>query len=618
VYLKSFSIRGFRSLMDVSSIPVSKPTILAGHNDGGKSAVLAALAFLLRDYTLEEDDRTYLLPPDGHAPVAELSRCGTTEVEGLFELDDWEQQAFSLPAEVRIRRCADEDQPARLECWTPVPHDERLRNLSGYKLAQLKELAKELGVSASSQRKADIEESLRSYARENSGPAGWVEAPAQMENRLPQLLAFGGKLSQVNESVKSALMGRYRDYENDENLVGQIKVIEDEIKERIRRDAKMLCDHIRSRCPDLTDVFVEPDISFSQGFRGASLRIARASGEHVSLERSGLGSARRISLAIWEWTSDFLSADNAVAPEACQAEPAEPEPTRVQTIIAYDEPDTHLDYDHQRKIMQLIREQAAVPHVSVIVATHSMNLIDGVDISDVVNLKLQGRRTTMERLGADDHDSVDRHLQQLAMALGLRNSVLLNERCFLAVEGASEQRAIPLLFRLSQGMTLQSAGIALWCCDNNEGALHLARYLYKHGRSVMLMIDADSRSGSKSLFRHDRLVQTFGGDVHRLVTFLGEEDGMNEFEELFGDDVWATVANTVWPKETPWLDTDFGALRGSGKFSKLVHELVQTQSLHGPSGKPEMMYQLASALKDPGQVPVQLQEAFAELRQLAG
>ncbi|MFJ1804197.1 hypothetical protein [Streptomyces sp. NPDC088180] len=39
-------------------------------------------------------------------------------------------------------------------------------------------------------------------------------------------------------------------------------------------------------------------------------------------------------------------------------------------IIAYDEPDTHLDYDHQRRIMQIIKVSAAAAQSTVIVATH--------------------------------------------------------------------------------------------------------------------------------------------------------------------------------------------------------------------------------------------------------
>lgn len=57
VHLNSLSACGFRSLAHVEGIPISDPTILAGHNDGGKSAVLTALAFLLDHHTLTEEDR---------------------------------------------------------------------------------------------------------------------------------------------------------------------------------------------------------------------------------------------------------------------------------------------------------------------------------------------------------------------------------------------------------------------------------------------------------------------------------------------------------------------------------------------------------------------------------
>lgn len=35
VHLNSFSVSGFRSLTELADIPLRKPTILAGHNDGG-------------------------------------------------------------------------------------------------------------------------------------------------------------------------------------------------------------------------------------------------------------------------------------------------------------------------------------------------------------------------------------------------------------------------------------------------------------------------------------------------------------------------------------------------------------------------------------------------------
>ena len=71
--------------------------------------------------------------------------------------------------------------------------------------------------------------------------------------------------------------------------------------------------------------------------------------------------------------------------------------------------------------------------------------VDGVDISDVVHLKLVEERTVLERLQDNEHNIIDGYLGTLSASLGLRNSVLLHERCFLAVEGETEQQAFPVL-----------------------------------------------------------------------------------------------------------------------------------------------------------------------------
>jgi energy-coupling factor transporter ATP-binding protein EcfA2 len=614
--LNSFSVSGFRSLTEVAGVPVSKPTILAGHNDGGKSALLDALAFLLGVRSLSEDDRTYLTTGTGGEPGSPV-RCESTSVSGTFTLDPYEQEQFDLPEQVQLRRWAGQDLVPRLEIWGPVAD----------LVPALKDMVKEFALSPDSLRRGDLEQVLRVYGREHAGSEDWMPAPSGLDKRMPRFLPFDGKAARPDDAVKTALVGRFQSHMADPELKGKLSAIEDEVKDRLRIDAKSLCDHIQTRCPDLAEVFVDPDISFQQGFRAAPLRIARIAGEAVGLDRSGLGSNRRVSLAIWEWTSELLAEEEGTAPSADPVDGEAPEPPPVQTIVVYDEPDTHLDYTHQRKIMQLIRDQSAIPNVSVLVATHSMNLIDGVDISDVVHLKLDNHRTVVERLGAGLlGEDIDAHLGKIAAAVGLRNSVLLHERCFLAVEGETEQRAFPLLFRLCQGLSLQAAGIALWACFNNEGALHLARYLVQHGRTIMLVVDADSRNVSKGIFKTPKLNQFFGPHTHRYVKFLGEPDQdapeqekYNELEEIFDDAVWARVANRIWPRtEGTWQVDDFTDLRGQGKFSGAVQEMLQAHSPDGPGGKPEMMYELAMALDDPNDVPEQLRTVFTELRTLAG
>lgn len=617
--MRSFTVRGFRSLKDVRGIPVSTPTILAGQNDGGKSAVLAALAFLVGSEQLTDDDRTYELAPSVDAEGAPvLSRCSTTWVEGLFTLDSWEQEEFGLPEELRVRRRAAVDEASVLECWAPLADDERLRDTSQLSLGEVRALAKELLPELTSIKRGDIEPALRKYGMAHAATAAWVGAPKGMDRRLPRLMPFDGKTADPDGAVKTALMGRFQAHMADPTLQGSLQSIEDGIKERLQGDAKSLCEHIQSRCDDLAEVYVEPEVSFSHSLRGTPLRIARTKGQTVGLDRSGLGSGRRISLAIWEWNSQLLAREElGDVDHTSEPASAEDAPPPVQTIVIYDEPDTHLDYGHQRKIMQLIRDQSALPHVNVIVATHSMNLIDGVDIADVVHLRLEDGRTLVEQLGADAHDEIDGHLGRIAAAVGLRNSVLLHERCFLAVEGETEQRVVPALFWLSEGQSLQSAGVALWACFNNEGALHLARYLVDHSRSVMLMVDADSRTLPKGLFKEARLQQFFGSAVDDIVRFVGEPESFNELEELFGDDLWVAAANDLWPKGEPWAASDFAAQRPGKKFSKEVLNMLRQGSPNGPSGKPDMMFGLVSTLSSPDQVPAQLREIFSAVRKLA-
>lgn len=607
------SVTGFRCLGEVRGIPISGPTILAGQNDGGKSAVLHALAFLLGHYSLVDDDRTYLTTTgEATAPT----RCDETWVRGEFTLDEWEQTTFDLPPDLAIRRYVAGDAGPVWQCLRPVPNDERLHgDLSKVLVGPLKDLVGEFDLTPASWKKDDLVKALSDYAKIHAGEPGWIALPAAAVKRLPRLLAFDGRDATPDKAVRTALTGRYEAHMADEGLQGKLREIEGQVQNLLRTDAKSLVDHIQSRCPDLAHVEVIPDVSFKSGLVGTPLRIAKVSGEPVGLDRSGLGSSRRVLLAVWEWVNELLGDETAVQPEAAELPDGEALELPLQTIVVYDEPDTHLDYGHQRKIMRLVHDQSGVSNVRVVVATHSMNLIDGVDINDVVHLKLVKDRTVVERLGADTHDDIDLHLARIAESVGLRNTVLLHERCFLAVEGATEQQAFPALFRMATGLSLQAAGIALWACGNNEGALHLARYLVKHKRSVMLVVDADSQS--LSLFKVDKLKHVFGPEYSKIVKYVGVEKQVAELEELFESAVWAKVANKIWPKDTAWEVTDFDALRGSGKFSSQVQELLQASSEHGPGGKPQMMSDLAAALDGPEDIPQELRDVFDELRELA-
>ncbi|MFE3317507.1 TOPRIM nucleotidyl transferase/hydrolase domain-containing protein [Nocardia sp. NPDC059195] len=603
MHLDKYSVRGFRSLADVTDIPIGSPTILAGPNDGGKSAALNALAFLLDSHALTEDDRSYSSGESG-------GRCMITEVVGDFRLDDWEQEKFCLPARVCLRRWADAELAPRYEIWGPVPDDEDLRDLNGKLLPELKELATRFGIRTTKLAKPQVLASLIEYGRQHSSHEGWRGIPLALVGRLPRIAEFAGE-SGPEGAIRSVLNVRFKSYMAEEDVQGRMRQLETDARERMAIEAKPLADHIVERCPDIATVTVESEVSVTPVLRSVSLRLERASGELVRLDHSGRGSARRISMAVWEGTSELLT-----EPAGGEDDPVVEPP--VQVIVAYDEPDTHLDYHFQREVMGIIRRQALADHVNVVVATYSMNLIDGVDIRDVVLLKLDnGRRTVVQRLGSAEHAEFDRHLGVIAAAVGLRNSVLLHERCFLAVEGETEKLAVPILFNLSEGMSLQAAGIALWASGGNDGALQLASYLHRHGRSVMLMIDADSERKNR-VFGQSSLTRHFGQDKEKITRMLGRGSSADELEELFDDETWARTANGAWPREVGWTSEHFADHRGSKKFSAGVERMLKEFSDQYPSGKPAMLCEVAVRLNRPEDVPSELRGIFADLRALAG
>jgi hypothetical protein len=319
--------------------------------------------------------------------------------------------------------------------------------------------------------------------------------------------------------------------------------------------------------------------------------------EDVALHQAGAGRKRRISLAVWEWTS--LGRDEGMQKS-------------IDQVIAYDEPDTHLDYAKQRELVDLIHAQCQNPQTRMIVATHSLNLIDRVDIADVMQLRLENGRTVIERLVDESHEGVDRYLSQLSSAMGLRTSVLLHERCFLAVEGQTEEQTFPLLFRLATGKPLQSAGIALICGKGNDGALKVTQFLIEHKRDVVFIVDRDSEN--QGVFKPGKLRDHGVKDQH--IHYIGAPD---ELEELYADEQWADTMNESWPRKDgrEWTSGDIAALRGNGKFSDKLKKLIWLNTDNGPSSKQEMNMKLVLRLRTAEEVPQQLREKLTMVARIA-
>lgn len=598
--LESYKVSGFRALADTERIPVRSPTILTGGNDGGKTTAIDALRFLLGGPTPVNEDYTQFgrVGATGAEPLS----ADMIVVQGTFTPDSTLREAVGLGTTIEIRRIARPNDPPRYEMLTSVPESMDLRSLGSLKLDELKKIAADRGVAAtgSANAKASWIEPLEVLADSEQQVEDWISLASDISGHLPRCLVFSSTAEPDPEKqIHEALRGAFDQILDDTTYTGPVRKAETEVRDRLTEEAKRLCEHIADQCPELSNISVVPDVAFKEGFRGVIVRASRGELTDISLDKSGAGRKRRINLAVWEWVEQLLE--------------REPDENR-GVVIAYDEPDTHLDYGHQRELVNLIQRQCSRDATRMVVATHSLNLIDRVSISDVVHLHLEDDHTTVERLVGEEHEQTQQYLAEVSAAMGLRNSVLLHERCFVGVEGATETQAFPLLFRVATGLSLQSAGIALIAGNSNEGALRVARFLKEHDRKLAFVVDADSKTGSVSkLFREEKLNSI--GILPSQVHYVGSA----ELEDLFSLEQWATAANVNWPRDDKreWTAQDLAPVPLGSKFSDALRNVIRGGSGVAPRRKPGYMVGLAQTLTESSEVPAQLREVFADLTKLA-
>jgi len=282
--------------------------------------------------------------------------------------------------------------------------------------------------------------------------------------------------------------------------------------------------------------------------------------------------------------------------------------------MAFDEPDTHLDYKSQRAIFDVIRRFTDFPAIQVIVCTHSLNFIERVPINQIVYYSLNAltRQTRTEILAATDHETVDLFMYEISKNMGLKNSVMLHERCFLAVEGSTEVNALPVLFHKYFNMALQAAGICLVNGHNNYGARMLTKFLNANRRQVLFLVDTDSKSSNGKCYFTSAAFKADGIDESTQVHYVG----IKEFEDAFDDEVWARVANLNYQKSSggAWTAHEFNAIRSKPKFSEELVEILKREcGLAYEPSKTDLGYQLAQCVSKteiPPAVVKCLEEAY--------
>lgn len=616
--LVKLEARNFRALKEVTVI-FGRITVLIGENDAGKSSVLDLLEMVLGGR--RPDDKDFFCWEECEEGVAEKAHKQTDCIEAIVEFSLDESDVPDLPIAlgkiIRIKKV-----------WTPQSAE------TYYWGAKLQDAKLELDFSKWN--KPELEELIRQYdasalddLKNNPARVAWLTALAAAAPRLEDWMPARAKDLGILPRFE-----RYRaiDYSSPDNMVmktlrqvfeqviyqpaadgGDGKVLDKRLSEvksdaekKIRQKVAELLGFVKTYAPRITNVSYDPVIDFASGLKSGEFQIDDGRGLHY-LSRIGDGTKRRIFMATLDW-------DRQVSVE--QAQEGAPLPF---IIRGYDEPDTNLHYEAQRQMYQAIADIAETQnsHIQAVLCTHSLTMIDRAPAKSINLLQLRDGCTTVDRLQTNEDPEVEHFLAEMARELGITNTIMFYERCFVLIEGDTEENALPLLYRNLYGRSMLEDGIRLINTKSNGAVKEFLRLLSKNRQEVtIIFVDSDTEQnnrGHEAKLTVDVLKQS--GFSEQFIAERLRFVGTREFEDAFGDESLATALQAGYPrKEEPWQAGHIAEIRKNAgkKFSDELGRIVfeQAQEDGRKWGKPEFGKHVGRCCKSPDSVPEAVKQLF--------
>jgi len=588
-------------------------TVLIGENDSGKSSLLDILDIALGQKSPDDSDFHQI----GTGEAAE-----TIEVilEFRLEDDDAAARTYAIDDRLRVKKCYTHT-TGETFYWGRRPEDGRLaQNFKQMKASDQIELIEELDASALDLlRNIDQRaEWLQQYADAAPQIEVWIETPARWGEFLPRFERYSAMdysapenmilktLRQVYEQVI------YEEAEDDTSVrqpVESLRQIKVEVEARIQEKVNELLDFMRRYNKRVRRIAFDPTIDFANGLRAGEFQIDDGRGLHY-LSKTGDGTKRRMFIATLDWDREIL------------LEQAAKDATLPAIIRGYDEPDANLHYEAQRTMYQAISDivDAENSRIQAILCTHSLTMIDRAPAQNIRLLRLCEGCTEIEQLETDDDPDIESFLTDLARELGITNSLMFYERCYVLIEGDTEENALPLLYRRIYDHSLLEDGVKIVNVRGNGAVKEFLRLLSRNRQQLtVVFVDRDCEHSREAKLTKSALQDSGFSDefIDERLRYIGNK----EFEDAFADEAIATCLQAIWPRTDGqhWTAKDIAALRSEAKFSKALRHCVYEHTGPEPPNwsKPEFGRQLAQRCSD-SEIPTEIRELFELAREIAG
>lgn len=605
--LKQFRISNFRCLYDSGYIPFTDPTVLIGCNDGGKTTTLDALEYFFGTSTPPPEAYSYVPDGspdnDGHRP-----RVDEMVLEAVFSLSEIEREAIAKallepPGDsMHVRKVFKRmDASIDFSVLSRVPENPELpSDVTAMSITTIRSLLSKYNIdNPGGNAKEPLQEALHIWLLKQPLQEGWLAAPTVIKELMPIFQIVEGE--DPEQTILQLLRVSYKQLQKYPDTEALLNRFRDDFDKQLRQplveQTKNIIDYIKDYLPDITKAEVLPEFKVDAGLASAPLTLIGSENARIDISARGAGTRQQVNLAIFEWSAE--KPPEGVIPS--------------DTILAFDEPDLHLDYEAQKRIYKAI-ESHVNKGTQVVVATHSLNFINRVSLECICHYsKPAGQlETTIEYLRpeSNDPDESTFFVNHVGESMGFDNAAILYERCFLAFEGNTELATLPLLFSKYTKDSLFRCGIRLVNCYDQYGAIVFAKFMHKNGRRVLFMVDEDTtiNKGTKRLLTKNSL-DNAGFAINEQVHIIGPDC----FEYAFTDQIWAKVLNDNEPNgQKDWSPEKLTPYRqGARSFVPEMLKILQEES------KPNVGMMLAKAVENPDDIPDCIRRCFDKAIRLA-
>lgn len=612
--LTKLSVNGFRSLREFN-VDFSKLAVLIGENDAGKSSVLDLLDIFFTGKHPDQDD--YFCSLDGE-------RAKTIDVVCEFSIGENDDSAkpFAVNNVLVIKRIYKAgDQSFETSYLGEVFENEDLNvDFRDLDANSQRTLIRKLNPDVLDADISNTEKRI-SWFHAHCGQAtkrqDWLQSPPRWGNFLPRFERYSAMdyktpSSLVSKTLKQVFEQTIFETEGDNGerkLIKELRDVEAKARKELSVKINELEGHIKKYNKRIKDIGYEPEFDFVNSLKSGEFLIDTGRGSHL-LTKIGDGSKRRLFMAVMDWDREVTISQ------------ARDESNLPSIIRGYDEPDTNLHYGAQRLMYQTIDEivNSENSRVQAVLCTHSLAMIDRAPSQNIRKLSLDDDGCTqVEKLVTNDDPEIENFLLGLARELGITNSIMFYERCFVLIEGETEENALPILYKRIYGRSLIEDGIRVINVRGNGAVKEFLKILSTNRQKFTLVfIDNDSRGDPSAKLRPEIFREAQFGEefIREQVVYVGDQ----EFEDLFSNSSIANCLNHHWPKANGlWQDEEIDPLRRERKFSDALRRVVygnQNPDSGSNWSKPEFGKILAESIDQSG-IPQSILDFFEKMRSVA-